>query len=217
MSDFTTEQNLEKLTGASNPDETFNADMDNLEIGRTIYIAEYGEGVTQYEAICVVEADDLYYLADANDTSLQDVVGLATATKLISDEGFVYSNGALVTEATWDWDLSKPVFLSDTPGALTQTAGTNPIIIGIPTAPTKLLVAIINLNFQLAHIADPAAAAATTATTPGTGADATTWTGAQCTAAYNDLVALKSAVDANNTAIDSILARLELLRISATA
>lgn len=29
-----------------------------------------------------------------------------------------------------------------------------------------------------------------TSTTPGTGADASTWTGAQCTAAYNDIVAI---------------------------
>jgi len=32
----------------------------------------------------------------------------------------------------------------------------------------------------------------TTATSPGTGADATTWTGAQCTAAYNDIAALNA-------------------------
>lgn len=38
------------------------------------------------------------------------------------------------------------------------------------------------------------APAAITATTPGTGADATTWTGAQCTAAYNDLVALQGKI-----------------------
>lgn len=29
-----------------------------------------------------------------------------------------------------------------------------------------------------------------TSTTPGTGADASTWTGAQCTAAYNDIAAI---------------------------
>lgn len=35
---------------------------------------------------------------------------------------------------------------------------------------------------------------APTATTPGTGADASTWTGAQCTAAYNDIIALNKLV-----------------------
>lgn len=70
---------------------------------------------------------------------------------------------------------------------------------------------------QSNHISDPAACAATTATSPGTGADATTWTGAQCTAAYNDLVAIKTAIDANNAAIDSILVALETAGILKTA
>lgn len=39
------------------------------------------------------------------------------------------------------------------------------------------------------------APAAVTATSPGTGADATTWTGAQCTAAYNDIVELRGKVN----------------------
>lgn len=37
---------------------------------------------------------------------------------------------------------------------------------------------------------------APTVTTPGTGADASTWTGAQCTAAYNDIVALSQLIAA---------------------
>ena len=41
-------------------------------------------------------------------------------------------------------------------------------------------------DVQGANITD----VSTTATSPGTGADATTWTGAQCTAAYNDIAAL---------------------------
>lgn len=39
------------------------------------------------------------------------------------------------------------------------------------------------------------AAVTTTASSPGTGADATTWTGAQCTAAYDDIVALAALLN----------------------
>ncbi len=43
-----------------------------------------------------------------------------------------------------------------------------------------------SLNIKLTAIADETSSA----TSPGTGADATTWTGAQCTAAYNDIVSI---------------------------
>jgi len=39
------------------------------------------------------------------------------------------------------------------------------------------------------------AAVTVTATTPGTGADASTWTGAQCTAAHVDITALAALVN----------------------
>lgn len=58
------------------------------------------------------------------------------------------------------------------------------------------------------HIADPAACAAMTATLTGvnTGTD---MTAAQAATIVADLLALKTAVDANNAAIDSILLVLE--------
>ena len=203
----TTEQDLEIVAaGAENFQETYNNTANNLEIGRQIYVSEYGEDVDEFEVVCVKQADDLYWLADGNDTALQDVLGIATADRTDGQDGHLYSNGALVTNALWDWDLSKGIFLSDTPGALTQTPGTNPIRIGIPTAPTKMLVAILHLNFGLAHQADYVV----TATTPGTGADATTWSGAQCTAAYTDIVGLQAEITA-------IHARLEALKINLTA
>jgi hypothetical protein len=55
------------------------------------------------------------------------------------------------------------------------------------------------------HISDPAACAAMTHAV-GTGADATTPSGAEYNQARADLDALKTAVDNLNTAIDSILA-----------
>lgn len=70
---------------------------------------------------------------------------------------------------------------------------------------------------QPSHIADPAAAASMTATSPGSGADGTTPNGAEWTAAIADLAALKAAVDANNAAIDSILAQLATLGLQAAS
>ena len=61
---------------------------------------------------------------------------------------------------------------------------------------------------EVAHIADPTACASMTATLTGvdTGTD---MTAAQAATIVADLAALKTAVDANNTSIDSILVALE--------
>jgi hypothetical protein len=56
------------------------------------------------------------------------------------------------------------------------------------------------IDITAANIADMTV----TATTPGTGADASTWTGAQCTAAYNDIVALTAKVNSLITALENI-------------
>jgi hypothetical protein len=66
---------------------------------------------------------------------------------------------------------------------------------------------------QVSPIAPPAAAAAMTATLTGvdTGTDMTT---AQAATIVADLAALKTAVDANNTAIDSLLTLAETFGLS---
>lgn len=67
---------------------------------------------------------------------------------------------------------------------------------------------------QSAHIADPAAAAAIT--TDLTGVDTgTDMTAAQAAQIEADLAALKTAIDANNAAIDSILVAIERVGITA--
>lgn len=159
----TTHQNL-PITEADeeNVYQNLNDIANSIEVGRTLYLTEIGEDIDQYEVVCVKEADDLYWLADGNDTTLQDVVGIMTANRTDGQDGYVWSNGAVVTYASWNWTLSSAIFLSDTPGALTQTPGTNPIMVGWPLAPTIMVVHIARLNYALAHIADPASAAAQT-------------------------------------------------------
>uniref|UniRef100_A0A6H1ZHE7 Uncharacterized protein n=1 Tax=viral metagenome TaxID=1070528 RepID=A0A6H1ZHE7_9ZZZZ len=68
---------------------------------------------------------------------------------------------------------------------------------------------------QQAHVADPAAAAAVTFTHAWNGA--TYPAAAEGAALIADLGALKTAIDANNTAIDSILAQLATLGLQAAA
>ncbi|NIP26036.1 MAG: DUF2190 family protein [Phycisphaerae bacterium] len=69
---------------------------------------------------------------------------------------------------------------------------------------------------QPSHNADPAACASMTHTV-GTGADATTPSGAEYNLARDDLDALKTAVDANNAAIDAINADMATLGLTAAS
>ena len=85
----------------------------------------------------------------------------------------------------------------------------------LTTSPSANVQEIFSCN-QRAHVADPAAAAALTT-------DLSAWDGAtDPTAAEGgqieaDLAALKTAIDANNAAIDSILATLEAFKMHATS
>ena len=65
------------------------------------------------------------------------------------------------------------------------------------------MASIINypdLGIKLAHQAD----VTLTTTSPGTGADASTWTGAQCTKAYTDIAALIVRVNALIVSLENI-------------
>lgn len=75
---------------------------------------------------------------------------------------------------------------------------------------------VISTATQQTHVADPAAAASLTfaAGSIDTGTDMTAAEAAQLVA---DIAALKAAVDANNTAIDSILAQLATIGVQATS
>ena len=105
---------------------------------------------------------------------------------------------------------------------ITLTDGVN-IPVGTTTGTEIGTAAAQKLGFhgatpvvQQSHVADPAAAASMTHTA-GTGADGTTPSGAEYNLARDDLDALKTAVDANNAAIDSILATLETYGFHATS
>lgn len=85
----------------------------------------------------------------------------------------------------------------------------------LSTSPKETVQEIFQTN-QQSHVADPAAAAAMTfaAGSIDTGTD---MTAAEAAAIVADLAALKTAVDANNAAIDSILATLEAYGMHATS
>jgi len=213
---ITDQRGLEWPDSGSPMHESFQQVAELIEKGLLQKIGAFGEAVSEFDPICVLEADDEGYIADGNDKTKVMFRGLAYDDYIENAEGHIYGPGSLVDVVGATWTRDSLIYVDDAK-ALSQTMGTYMIIAGWPVTDTIMCVASQQGWHQLTHIADPAACVAVTATSPGSGADATTPSGAEWAAAVTDLGNQKSAIDANNTAIDSILARLEKLGISADA
>ena len=193
---FTVNQNLEQLTGASNPDETYNENLDNLDIGRLIPVTEYGEAVTALQPAFIKDSNDKSYISDANTAADCFCHGLVSVTAASGADGFLYGASSIVTNAGWNWALNSWVFVADDK-TLSQTPGTVPLPVGYPIAPTKLLICPGRMALEQAHIAD-----------------------AKINYTAGDLdseAEIISAINATNTTINSILVRLEQAGIDLTA
>ncbi len=96
-----------------------------------------GENLGGHRAVL---ATGLY--ADSGALSTALVIGITTGATSIGGTAALRVSGE-VTEVSWTWDVSKPVYLGSA-GLLTQTVPTSGVIveIGKPTAATKLLIEI---------------------------------------------------------------------------
>lgn len=87
-----------------------------------IVIADINGGATiaQWEAVYYSFSDGEWMLADANGTSTYPAQGLAVAATTNGAAATVLIQGFVRNDA-WNWSAG-PIYLSATPGALTQTA-----------------------------------------------------------------------------------------------
>ncbi len=168
-----------------------------LEQGLLIYVEAFGEAVSKYDPICILQADDEAYICDGNNKLKTVCLGLAFAGYAEDSDGYIFGPGCIVPVTGEDWTRNVNVYVADDQ-TLSQTAGTYTVPVGVPLDNTRLVVTGGNIWYQDTHITDPSV----TATTPGTGADATTWTGAQCTAAFNDITSLTAKVVAINALLE---------------
>jgi hypothetical protein len=93
-------------------DDTYN--------GTTIAGLNNSGGVTQWE-IVYLNASSQWVLADANGTGTYPARGIAIATATTGNATTVLIQGTVRNDA-WDWTPGGTLYLSATPGALTQSA-----------------------------------------------------------------------------------------------
>ncbi len=79
-----------------------------------------GATIAQWEAV-YIGGSSTYLLADANGSSTYPAVGLAVAAYSSTNAAIVLVHGTVRNDA-WNWTPGGAIYLSGTPGALTQTA-----------------------------------------------------------------------------------------------
>jgi hypothetical protein len=111
--------------------------------GGSAYFTFTAQGpIGGHRAVVSVAPDKVGYADNANPAHANAVLGITLGAADDGAEIQVQGSGE-ITEPSWNWTLQQPVFLS-TNGQLTQTCPATGfvLILGTPTAPTKLMVDI---------------------------------------------------------------------------
>jgi hypothetical protein len=100
-------------------------------------------GLTQWDA-CYINTSSEIALADANGSSTFPAIGLSVSTVSAAAGATVITHGVVRNDA-WTWaSIGQPIFLSTTPGGLTQTApstsGDKVQVMGIAISADEMLV-----------------------------------------------------------------------------
>jgi hypothetical protein len=100
--------------------DTAKLDADHEYHGDVIAGLNAGATIAQFEAV-YVGGSSTWLLADANGSGTYPAVGLAVAAYVDTNPAQILIKG-LVRDDTWNWTIGGLIYLSATPGALTQTA-----------------------------------------------------------------------------------------------
>ena len=84
--------------------------------------------------VCYIKSDGKAWKADADGAAPSERGLLIALATISADEAGVFAlPGSFIRDDTWAWTVGNPIYLSATAGALTQTAPTPAIVMGIAT------------------------------------------------------------------------------------
>lgn len=97
-----------------------------------------GQDLSGHRVVAVLPTGEAVYASSDFTTRIPFGLTLGSA---ISGTSVHIQIGGEITEPSWTWDVTKPVFMG-VDGVLTQTPPTSGllVIVGIPTAPDKLII-----------------------------------------------------------------------------
>lgn len=104
--------NVQVLDATPNTDDTYE--------GQVISGRNAGATIAQWEVV-YLDSSGTWRLADANGTGTYPARGLAIAAYVSTNAAKVLFNGVARNDA-WNWTIGGDIYLSGTPGAMTQTA-----------------------------------------------------------------------------------------------
>lgn len=117
-----------RLTSASNGSggtgstdfDTAALSSDDTKVGLTVSGLTAGATIAQWETVYVA-GSSTYQLADANGTGTYPARGLAVAAYVSTNAATIIREGIVRNDA-WNWTPGGTLYLSTTPGGMTQTA-----------------------------------------------------------------------------------------------
>lgn len=114
---FTTNYNFPEMpAGAVEWVAVFNDLIAKIEAGRTVKITA-GEAISAYEVITIGDAAGDHFLCDNSGSFL----GIAKADIANGAQGYVYCDyGDEIINGGWSWTRGALLYVSATPGALTE-------------------------------------------------------------------------------------------------
>ena len=98
-----------------------------------------GEDLTAGEAVCIAAADGLAYLADADDATRRPCIGFVETDTLTGYMAEIKGRGQLC--GATGLTQGAPIYLSQTPGAITQVAPVGYVqCVAVATNETELVI-----------------------------------------------------------------------------
>ena len=101
-----------------------------------------GENLGGNRVVAIGTDGQAYYANQTNPEHTHKVLGITTGAVIIGESASIQTFGEM-TEVSWNWDMTKPLFLGVN-GLMTQTAPSSGFVLqlGIPLTPTSIFIDI---------------------------------------------------------------------------
>lgn len=119
----------------------FTAGMSENDLSQVVSKIQYGETISALKVVYINNSK--VYIASSGEVSQSfKIFGIAITTADVDEFGYIQRIGEM-SDNSWNWNVSKPIFLGEN-GSLTQIPPTTGFVcqVAIPVSNTKIIVSI---------------------------------------------------------------------------